>query len=107
MRKVGHRLASVAAALVAAAFLAACTTVRTPAARMDSPALENGVKNALARDGHLAEATNVDVNPATGVVRLSGRVASAEERASAGRLACSVEGVTVVYNEIEIQRTRR
>lgn len=107
MRRVAHRLAPIATILVAAASLVACATVQTRAARMDSPALENGVKNALARDGRLADATNVDVNPSTGVVRLSGRVASAEERASAGRLACSVKGVTVVYNEIEIQRARR
>ena len=74
---------------------------------MDSQALENGVKSALARDGRLAQATSVDVNPATGVVRLSGRVATAEERASAGRLACSVKGVRVVYNEIDIRSGRR
>ena len=73
---------------------------------MDGPALESGVKSALARDGRLLRATNVDVNPSTGVVRLSGRVTSPEERASAGRLASSVQGVTVVYNEIEIQRAR-
>jgi osmotically-inducible protein OsmY len=90
-----------------AASLLACSTARPPEARLDGTALESGVKSALARDGRLARATSVDVNPATGVVTLSGRVTSPEERASAGRLASSVEGVKIVYNEIEIQRARR
>ena len=80
MRNASRRLGSIATTVVAAASLVSCATARTHAARVDIAAVESGVKTALARDGRLAGATNVDVNPSTGVVRLSGRVASAEER---------------------------
>jgi osmotically-inducible protein OsmY len=101
------RASSVAAALVAAGPLLACASSRTNASRVDVPALESDLRSSLARDARLAAGTSVHVDPATGIVRLSGRVASAEERRRAGRLASSVKGVTIVYNEIEVQRLRR
>jgi osmotically-inducible protein OsmY len=47
------------------------------------------------------------VNAKTGIVTLSGRVETPEERESAGRLACSVKGVTVVYNQLDVARGGR
>ncbi len=105
MRNGARRLACIATTVVAAASLASCATVRTHTARLDSAAVEEGVKSALARDGRLAAATSVDVNPSTGVVRLSGRVPTKADLEKAGRLACAVKGVGIVYNDLEVRRT--
>jgi osmotically-inducible protein OsmY len=45
----------------------------------------------------------VKVNPANGVVTLSGRVATDADREVAGKLASSVKGVAMIYNEIQVE----
>jgi osmotically-inducible protein OsmY len=89
-----------------AATLVACATAKTPAPHVDPVALRKRVADTLARDARVAADTRVDVNSRT-VVILSGRVASKEEREVAGKLACSVEGVSVVYNELKVESTIR
>lgn len=106
MRAAAPRLVQ-AAAIVGAGVLAGCTTSGAPDARVDTPALVKDLQASLARDENLARVTSVAVDPKTGVVTLSGRVESPEERANAGRLACSVKGVKVVYNVIQIQARAR
>lgn len=107
MRKRARPLLWTGTVVLAAAPLLACATAKAPEARVDGPALTDVVKSTLAGDGRIARVTNVEVDSTTGVVTLTGRVANAEERESAGRLACSVKGVTVVYNVIEIRRAPR
>lgn len=96
-----------AAAVAAAALLFACTTSEPPQARVDAGALERAIRSSLARDARLAKAASVDVDARTGRVTLTGRVETPEERANAGRLACAVKGVTVVYNQIDVGRPAR
>ncbi len=107
MRKAARRLASITTSLGAVASLVACATVRTPTARVGSVALENGVKNALAQDGHLARLAKVGVDPSTGVVTISGRVPTKGDLEKAGRLVCAVKGVEIVYNDLEVRRVER
>lgn len=110
MRQMSERARqcfSHAVAAAAAATLLACTTAKAPALRVDGSALTSALNATLAKEARLARVTKVAVNSATGVVTLSGRVASAEERELAGRLACSVKGVSVVYNELEVQHAVR
>ena len=95
------------AAAGAAAMLLACATSKAPQARVDAGALATAIKSSLAKDARLAKAASVDVNAKTGIVTLSGRVETPEERESAGRLACSVKGVTVVYNQLDVARGAR
>ena len=95
-----NRRAAVAAAAMT---LLACTTAKAPARRVDGLELTATLKSTLAKETRLARVTKVAVDTATGVVTLSGRVANAEERELAGRLACSVKGVSIVYNEIEVR----
>ncbi|HVO50561.1 MAG TPA: BON domain-containing protein [Thermoanaerobaculia bacterium] len=91
----------------AAATLLACSTSRAPQARVDANALATAVKSKLAKDARLANTASVGVNARTGIVTLSGRVRTPEERESAGRLACSAKGVTVVYNQLDVVRGER
>lgn len=96
-----------AAVSAAAAVLLACTTSRAPKANVDADSLATAVKSKLAKDARLANAASVNVNARTGIVTLSGRVGTPEERESAGRLACSAKGVTVVYNQLDVVREER
>lgn len=96
--------AALALALTAGAAGTGCATAQTAtrATCRDVAAIEAAVKAKLAKNARLAAGTSVRVNQSNGVVTLSGRVASKEDRAAAGRLASSVRGVTVVYNEIDV-----
>jgi osmotically-inducible protein OsmY len=98
-----RRVTGTLPAVFALATLAACAGTRRPDAHVNAPALVSVVRSSLERDGRVASATSVSVDARTGAVRLSGRVASAAERETAGRLASSVKGVTLVYNELEVQ----
>ena len=100
---------AIGAAVVAAAVASGCSTARVNAraVRTARPERAEVLESALASDARLPRGASVAVDPQTGVVRLSGNVANAEERANAGRVACSVQGVTVVYNELEIRRAGR
>lgn len=103
MRRLARRLCSHAVAAAAAATLLACATAKAPARRVDDSELTTALRARLAKETRLATFTKVAVDPATGIVTLSGRVASKEDREIAGRLACSVKGVSVVYNELQVQ----
>ena len=87
--------------------LLACATAKAPARRVDEAALTAALRAKLAKEARIASVTNVTVDPATGIVTLSGRVASPEDREIAGRLACSVKGVSIVYNELQVRRAIR
>jgi len=96
-------------AAASSAFLgvAAChTTTQARLRRPDSADIES-LKAKLAKNARFSKLTKVTVNPANGVVTLSGHVASEADRAEAGRLASSVKGVAMIYNELQPEtRTR-
>jgi hyperosmotically inducible protein len=88
---------SVAALLVSAS----CATNR-PADRQVSDAwITTKIKTDLAVDSK-AEAHEIDVDTVNGVVKLSGVVDDASERARAARIARETDGVRQVINEIRI-----
>jgi osmotically-inducible protein OsmY len=101
MKKVADTLKRAAVAAAAAGLLA-CTSTKAPEMHVDAAALQSSLKVTLAQDARLADVAGVEVDARTGVVTLSGRVETVEDRESAGRLACAVKGVTVVYNEIDV-----
>jgi osmotically-inducible protein OsmY len=112
MRGTARQRLAIGAAVLAAAGAAGCSTARAWNARSTgvptvAPARAEALKSSLETDTRLPRGASVAVDPQTGIVRLSGSVANAEERVNAGRLVCSVEGVTVVYNELEIRRAAR
>jgi hyperosmotically inducible protein len=69
--------------------------------RLDDGALTARVKARLAADPEV-NPMNVDVDTENGVVTLSGRVETAEERDRAERLARETEGVASVRNLLEV-----
>ncbi len=89
------------------AVLGGCGTARpldASNARGDTAEIQRALQATLARDGRLSSVTSVKVNPANGIVTLSGRVATEAEREAAGKLASSVKGVAVIYNEIQPEK---
>jgi osmotically-inducible protein OsmY len=97
-----------ALAVIALSALAAGCTTTTPSfvTQADSADFE-ALKQKLTGDARFARLTTVAVDPTRGVVKLAGEVSSEEDRAYAGRLASSVRGVEVVYNEIQVHGPRR
>jgi len=99
---------NVSAAAVAAAVLvlgpaqwaSAGQAASSSAVKVDDSAIEARITDSLKKSATLAP-RDIDVDVKGGVVKLSGTVRTAAEKASAGRLA-NVTGVTRVNNEIEI-----
>jgi len=76
-----------------------------PQAEMDDPTsslLEADVAGALARAGAV-DASRVEVTAARGTVTLEGFVGSLPEIDTAGEVAASVEGVTVIDNRLLVE----
>ena len=73
-------------------------------AREDTAKIQEALQAKLARDQRLSKLTSVKVNPANGVVTLSGLVPTDAEREAAGKLASSVKGVAMIYNEIQVEK---
>jgi osmotically-inducible protein OsmY len=98
-----------AATLLFIAFLggAGCTSTPLPVLRASSSDIEAALKAKLGQDVRFSTTTNVSVNPASGVVTLSGQVACDADREAAGRFASSVKGVAMIYNELHVASAPR
>lgn len=103
-----HRVPGFLAVLAVSVLSGAGCSTTTPAAaaRADHADIE-ALKAELTREARFSRLTNVSVDPSSGVVKLAGEVSSKEDRADAGRLASSVPGVAVVYNEIQVRGPAR
>ncbi len=107
MKRTIRALCFLAATSVASLGGAGCgTSTPAPVTRANSADIE-ALKAKLARDARFSKLTKVTVNPANGVLTLSGQVPSESDRADAGRLASSVEGVAVIYNELQVETATR
>lgn len=97
---------ALAAVLAAAAIgLAGCESTPTQESTgeyIDSAVISTKVRAKIADDPTVS-ITDIDVNAFKDVVQLSGFVDSAEEKAKAGQLAASVEGVRRVENNITVK----
>lgn len=92
----------VAAAVgTAGAVSVAAVQERTVGEAVDDATTSNEIKASLLSEGGLGE---VDVEVSSGLVLLSGRVASPEQRTRAENIAWGVERTLDVANEIKIQR---
>lgn len=93
------------AGLGAAAFTTGCAGTATQASTgelIDDGATTAKVKAALVKDP-VVKALEVKVETFKSVVQLSGFVNTPEEKAQAGRVAASVNGVTDVKNDIVVK----
>lgn len=81
-----------------------CSTARPLNAHGDTAEIEEALQAKLFPDARFATVTRVKVNPTNGVVTLSGRVATDADREVAGKLASSVKGVVMIYNEIQVEK---
>jgi osmotically-inducible protein OsmY len=85
---------------------AACAPTRTqqaPGEYVDDSVLTTKVKAALV-DDPITKARQISVETYRGTVQLSGFVDNKEERATATKVARSVQGVTEVKNDLEIKQ---
>ena len=102
------RFRTILATLAVLAFVtlaAGCVKTTTSAGRqVDDAAIKTSVKAKLAADVRLSTLTNVEVNSTNGVVTLAGMVKTEQERAMAGDVARSVDGVVRVNNELQVKR---
>jgi osmotically-inducible protein OsmY len=88
-----------------AIFLAACQATPTQESTgeyIDSTVISTKVRAKIA-DDPMVKITDIDVNAFKDTVQLSGFVNTAEEKARAGRIAASVEGVRRVENNITVK----
>jgi hyperosmotically inducible periplasmic protein len=69
-----------------------------------SATLTTKVKSALAADVGLKTMTNIDVDSDKGVVTLKGRVATAEQKKQAEKVAKQVDGVKSVKNQLTVEK---
>lgn len=100
-----HLTIAVATALMAAVTLPACTVARdqqSVGSYVDDTVLTTRIKAKFAEDPGVSAAA-ITVETLQGVVQLSGFAKSAEERATAERLARAVSGVAAVRNDIIVR----
>jgi osmotically-inducible protein OsmY len=102
--KTSFAFASALASFVAVLGGAGCSTVHPVNANVNTAEIQEALQAELARDRRLSMVTTVKVNPANGVVTLSGLVPTDSDRAAAGKLASSIKGVAMIYNEIQVEK---
>ncbi len=72
--------------------------------RVDTDEIKRALQAKLSGDARFSKVSNVKVDPANGIVTLTGRVATEADRDAAGKLVSSVKGVAVIYNEIQPEK---
>jgi hyperosmotically inducible protein len=92
-------MTAVSLALALAAW--GCMTSRSAGKQVDDAWITSKVETKLAADDDINN-FEIDVDTNEGVVRLSGQVENAADRAEAEQIARSTEGVRSVVNEIQI-----
>lgn len=102
--KPAHALLAIAAT-VSLVQLAGCAVARdqqTVGSYIDDATITTRVKARMAEDKSVS-ATSISVETLNGTVQLSGFAKSADERATAERLARSTPGVTAVRNDVLVR----
>lgn len=94
-------LRSVAAAVLLAGALAACSSTQPPDVQIDDARIHTELTARLAADDDTSPAS-IDINVNEGVVHLTGAVETSTEREEAARIARSIEGVREVVNDISV-----
>ena len=77
-------------------------TAMSVRADADGTVIKAAVTARLKGDVRFARLTKIVINPARGLVTLSGHVDTEADRAAAGELVSSVKGVLWIYNELEV-----
>lgn len=102
--KPAHALLAIAAT-VSLVQLTGCAVARdqqTVGSYIDDATITTRVKARMAEDKSVS-ATSISVETLNGTVQLSGFAKSADERATAERLARSTPGVTAVRNDVLVR----
>lgn len=100
-RKFGSAVAVVAVALMGAA-CESTPTSESPAEYVDSSVISTKVRSKIAADDKIS-IFDIDVNTFKDVVQLSGFVDNSTQKARAGQVAASVDGVRYVRNNITVK----
>jgi osmotically-inducible protein OsmY len=82
---------------------AGCSSTQPLNVHRDTAEIAEALQAKFFGDARFSTGTSVKVNPANGVVMLSGRVATDADLDVAGKLASSVKGVAMIYNEIQVE----
>jgi osmotically-inducible protein OsmY len=102
MNKYCSRCLSAAAIVSLLVGAAACVTTKSPEQEAQDQATENAVRSALQADAHIYT-DHVKIHADKGVVHLSGYVWNDFDMYTAQQDAMSVEGVTRVVNDMELE----
>ena len=102
--KSGLTTALVLATVLITSACTATRTQRTAGETIDDSVLTGKVKVALIGNEN-TKAGQINIETHRGIVQLSGFVATDAEKAAAGRVARSIEGVQEVRNDIEVRRS--
>jgi osmotically-inducible protein OsmY len=103
-RTTSGAFAAAVASVVVVLGGAGCSTARPLNVHRGTAGITEELQAKFFRDARFSTGTSVKVNPANGVVTLSGRVATDADLEVAGKLASSVKGVAMIYNEIQVEK---
>ena len=101
MMKAPKILFSVLSVLLLATVLSGCSSMQPAKVQLDDAEITTAVKAKLAADPDVA-AIQIDVNTNEGVVTLTGRVKTTDERLEAVRIARETNGVKKVNDLIKV-----
>jgi osmotically-inducible protein OsmY len=104
MKNIQQIALVLALSLAGTATVGACRTTQSAGKQVDDAGIKVAVKAKLAKDVRFSTLTNIEVNSTNGVVTLAGQVKSEADRAAAGEIARSVEGVVKVNNELQVEK---
>ena len=102
----GLKIAGAVAGLAFVAGIAACSTTTSPKTQLSDAGITSKVKAKLAADPQLHDLASIDVDTNERIVRLSGSVDTADQKAEAEKLASLTEGVKDVDNDLEVDQHR-
>ena len=102
MVKRFHGILGVAAVVVLVAFVAGCSTTKSPGRQVDDASIKAAVKAKLTAD-RFSNIVIVEVNVTNGVVTLAGEVPNAQVKADAERETRTVDGVRGVNNNLQVK----
>lgn len=101
LRKQPILMLAAFAAVVLMMATTACMSTVSPKQQLKDSEITAAVKTSFAADPDVS-AININVDTTEGVVTLSGKVRSEDEKAKAGRLARNTGGVKRVNNAIQV-----
>ncbi len=102
MKRLSRGVLGIAALLGLIGLVASCSTTQPVGRQVNDSQIHSVVKARLTAD-RFSNIVNVDIHATNGVVTLAGEVPNAKVKSDAGEEARSVNGVTLVHNNLQIK----